>query len=151
MNAQPPLPEVPKHDCCGLTQSPFAKAESECLATARELNQILEQEADILKRFAKTDLLKLIPGKEFLVNELGQKLRCLKDEGGEVFSISQPLKDLLKKIDLLNGSNRVFIQRSLAHWQDFLSVLIPSRYRPPGRNPGDYPVVPRGFSFNREV
>ena len=151
MNAQSPLPEIPEHIHCVLAQSPFAEAETECLATARELNQVLEQEADILKRFAKDELLKLIPGKEFLINELGQKLQGLKNTGGEVLSISQPLKDLLEKISRLNGSNRVFIQRSLAHWQDFLSVLIPSRYRPPGGNPGSYPAIPRGLSFSREV
>ena len=134
-----------------VAQSPAAKAESDCLDTARELHGVLQEEADILRRFAKNDLLELIPRKEFLINELWQKLEWFKSVNGQIVSVSGPLRDQLLGIDRLNRSNRVFIERSLAHWQDFLSIFIPSGYRPNGGNPGGRQNVPRGFAFSREV
>jgi flagellar biosynthesis/type III secretory pathway chaperone len=151
MNAQSSLAEFPEAGHCGMALSTFAEAESECFATAWELHQVLEEEADILKRFAKDELLKLIPRKQFLTNEMGQKLQCMKNADGLLISMEASLKDLLGKINRLNRSNRVFIERSLAHWKAFLAILVPSGYRPPGENPRACPAVPRGFTFNREV
>lgn len=153
MNAESSLTEFQAPGQCDMTPSSVTKTESDCLATAQQLHQVLKSEADILKRFAKADLLQLISRKESLINELGQQLECLKNADGQTLSLSEPLKDLLGKIDALNRSNSVFIQRSLAHWQDFLSVLIPSGYRPPGPGSGSgaHSAVPRGFAFSREV
>lgn len=151
MNAQSSHKEFQTLDPCGMTQSSVTEVESECLSAARELHQVLKEEADILRRFAKADLLRLISRKELLINELGQKLECLKKADGRRVSISASLIDLLGKIDKLNRSNRFFIQRSLAHWQDLLSIFIPSGYRPSGRSSKPGSAAPRGFAFSREV
>jgi flagellar biosynthesis/type III secretory pathway chaperone len=151
MNAQSPLTQFPNPGHPGVPHTVNTQVESECISTAQELHLVLKEEADILRRFAKADLLRLISKKEFLINELGQKLQCLKDADGHVIPISGSLKDLLEKIDQLNRSNRFFIQRSLAYWQDFLSIFIPAGYGPSGGSPGPGSPLPRGFSFSREV
>jgi flagellar biosynthesis/type III secretory pathway chaperone len=147
MNAETPFAESPRLNHAGVTQSLNTEAESECLLAAQELHRVLQEEADILRRFAKADLLHVISKKEFLLNELGQKLQSLKDADEQAMSISGPLKDILKKIDQVNRSNRLFIQRSLGYWQDLLSIFIPSGY---GRSRSGS-AVPRGFAFSREV
>jgi hypothetical protein len=151
MNSESSFAEFPKPDHPGVPWSSMTNAETECISAARELLLALKEEADILRRFAKADLLRLISKKEFLINELGQKLQCLKNEDGQIIAISEPLKDLLKQIEQLNRSNQFFIQRSLAYWQDLLSIFIPTGYRPPGGSTNTGSAAPKGFSFSREV
>ena len=151
MNAELSRPQIADSSHRGAGGSPVGEAESDCLLTAQELHRVVTQESEMLKRFAKAELLRLISRKEFLVNELGQKLQCLKTADGRIPSLLEPLKDLLVKIDRINRSNHIFIQRSLAHWQAFLSVLIPSGYGPPGEHSRYRARVPRGFTFSREV
>ncbi len=61
------------------SDSPF---QSECLATALELLEVLRKEAEILRRFAGAELLRLVPKKEYLVSELEWKLEAAREARG---------------------------------------------------------------------
>lgn len=126
-------------------------AESECLAVARELQAVLEEETRVLKRFAGKELLRLIAKKEFLVEELRRKLNALKTDEGRPFSLSSPLKSVLGTIDSRNNANRTLIEGTLSYWQDFLSFLIPAAYGPNGEETAHATSTPKGLSFSREV
>ena len=63
--------------------SPF---QSECLVTALELLEILREEAEILKRFAGAELLRLVPRKEFLVSETGVETPISQRSRGGILS-----------------------------------------------------------------
>ena len=126
-------------------------AGTECIEIARELLLVLEEEAEKLKLFAGAELLEVISRKEFLVEELSQKLGPLKSTAGSQHAVPAPLKTLLEKIDALNRSNKHFIQNSLSHWQDLLSLLCPVGYGPSaeGKTGGANP--PKGLAFSREI
>ncbi len=149
MHPSPAIPESVSHLNSG--QGNMDKSESECLATALELRDLLKEEADILSRFAGTELLWLTPRKESLINEMGWKLDSLRRSKGERFQVSTTLKEILSEIDQLNRSNGVFIQRSLAHWDDFLTVFSPPSYRPGGDTSKPPIHAPRGRGFSREI
>jgi len=123
-----------------------ATPDSECIHTARELQVLLEQEKDVLKRFAGNELLSLIPQKEFLVSELRSKLVCLKSRE----DVSATLKELLSQINEMNTANGLFIKKSLSHWQDLLAIFIPPSYGPGGSGGGAAPRT-RGLTFSREI
>ena len=131
--------------------SQMDSSESECLATALELRELLKEEADVLSRFAGTELLWLTSRKESLINEMGWKLNSLKCSGAKPLRISDTLKEVLGEIDQLNRSNGVFIQRSLAHWEDFLSIFSPPSYGPGGDAARTPVSAPRGRAFSREI
>jgi len=128
--------------------SPF---QSECLATALDLLNVLRNEAEILKRFAGPELLQLVPKKEYLVNELEWKLQSAKDAGGGFLPASDPLKVLFREIDVLNTSNGVFMEKALSYWQDLLSVFLPQIYGPAGKKAMRPGCAPRGLAFEREI
>src|SRR5208283_3974855 len=86
--------------------SPF---HSECLTTALELLEVLREEAAILRRFAGAELLRLVPKKEYLVNELEWKLESAGQGEGGSFTVSDSFKALLGEIAKLNAANGVFI------------------------------------------
>ncbi len=126
-------------------------AGTECLQTARELQLVLEEEAEKLKRFAGAELLEVISRKEFLVEELSQKLGALKKTADTQPAIPASLKAVLEKIDALNRSNKNFIQNSLAHWQDLLSLLCPAGYGPTAEGKTGIARPPKGLAFSREI
>jgi flagellar biosynthesis/type III secretory pathway chaperone len=149
MYPSPAIPESISHLDNG--HSHVDLPESECLAAASELRELLKEEADVLSRFAGTELLWLTPRKESLINEMGWKLNSLKCLEGEPLRISHALKEVLSDIDRLNRSNGVFIQRSLAHWEDFLTIFSPPSYGRGGDTPRPLVSQPRGRAFSREV
>ena len=128
--------------------SPFY---SECLSTALELLEILEQEARILRRFAGDELLTLIPKKEYLVSELEWKLESARNSGADNYAVSDDFKALISEINKLNTSNGVFIEKSLSYWQDLLAIFLPPSYGPTGKASRRVPSSPRGVAFSREV
>lgn len=123
-----------------------ASTESDCIAAALELQLILKEEADILRRFAANELLRLLPRKEFSIGELQGQLNVLKDA-----NLSDPLRNLLSEIDVMNRSNRLFIKRSLSHWRNLISIFSPPSYGP--SFDGSKVVQPpaRGLTFSREI
>ena len=135
--------EVPATD-----NSPF---HSECLPTALELLEVLRNEAEILKRFAGGELLRLVPKKEYLVSELEWKLQSVKEEGEGSLPASDSFMALLGGIGKLNTSNGVFIERSLSYWQDFLSIFSPPSYGPAGKKARRQARPPKGLTFAREI
>jgi len=128
--------------------SPF---QSECLATALDLLNVLRNEAEILKRFAGPELLQLVPKKEYLVNELEWKLQSAKEAGEGFLPASDSFKALLREISELNASNGFLIAKSLSYWQDLLSVFLPQGYGPAGNKAGRPMCAPRGLAFEREI
>ena len=130
---------------------PFAEnpAEAECLTAARELHAVLKEESDVLKRFDGNELLGVIARKEYLICDLGSKLGLLSQTGA--LPVSKPLRALLGEIEKTNSENRFFIQKSLTHWQDLLSIFCPSVYGPAGEVPQPGPPSAKGFAFSREI
>ncbi|MGA2733654.1 MAG: hypothetical protein ABSG35_13830 [Syntrophobacteraceae bacterium] len=135
--------EVPATD-----NSPF---HSECLPTALELLEVLRNEAEILKRFAGGELLRLVPKKEYLVTELEWKLQSAKEAGGGFLTASDSFKSLLSEISTLNTANGVFIEKSLSFWRDFLSIFSPPSYGPAGKKTRRGVRPPKGVTFAREI
>lgn len=123
--------------------------EVECIAAATELQTVLEEEAQLLKRFAGAELVRLLSRKEFSVRELSGRLADLKRAKGDGCKAGAPLRKMLAKIDRLNRANDIFIQGSLAHWRELLSLLRPAAYGP-GAEKGLKPP-PKGLSFRREA
>lgn len=142
MESSPSVESFADHD------SPF---QSECLATALELHEVLRNEAEILRRFAGAELLQLVPKKEYLVTELEWKLEAAREATGSPFTVSDSFKTLLGEIGKLNASNGVFIERSLSYWQDFLSIFSPPSYGPANNKASRSARSPRGATFKREV
>ena len=128
--------------------SPF---QSECLPTALDLLEILRNEAEILTRFAGSELLQLVPKKEYLVSELEWKLQSAKEEGEGSLPASDSFKALLGEIGKLNTSNGVFIEKSLSFWRDFLSIFSPPSYGPAGKKTRRGVRPPKGVTFAREI
>jgi flagellar biosynthesis/type III secretory pathway chaperone len=128
--------------------SPF---QSECLPTALELLEVLRNEAEILKRFAGAELLRLVPKKEYLVSELEWKLQSAKEAEEGFLPASDSFKALLGEIGKLNTSNGVFIEKSLSYWQDFLSIFSPPSYGPAGKKARRQARPPKGLTFAREI
>ncbi len=147
-SAQPESDSALRSDTLG---NGSASTESDCVAAALELQLILKEEADILKRFASNELLRLLPRKEFSIGELQRQLNVLKGADGTHAKLSDPLKNLLREIDAMNRSNRLFIERSLSHWQDLISVFSPPSYGPnlDGTKSAQPPA--RGLTFCREI
>jgi len=125
---------------------------SECLNSAMELLDVLEAEAQLLRRFAGPELLALVPKKEYLVSELEWKLKSAREAGADAFTGSASFRDLLGRISRLNTSNGVFIKKSLSYWRDLLSVLLPPGYGPGGSVASVRPQpTPKGMAFRRKV
>ncbi|MHC1725555.1 MAG: hypothetical protein AB9866_06020 [Syntrophobacteraceae bacterium] len=142
------VPELDPNPGASLNQAD--EAESECLTTARELRILLQDEAGILKRFAGSELLWLIPKKELLINELGQKLNT-RFSGQRSPSNADHLRSLLGEIDEMNRSNGLFILRTLSYWQDLLSIFSPRTYGPAGEGSRSPAPAIRGRAFSREI
>lgn len=135
----------------GILPGPNSPFRSECLASALELLEVLKAEAQALRRFAGAELLRLVPKKEYLVSELKWKLEAAREAGTDTFSGSDSFKALLREIAKLNTSNGVFIKKSLAYWQDLLSIFSPPGYDQAGRFDRRLPCSPKGMAFRRKV
>jgi flagellar biosynthesis/type III secretory pathway chaperone len=129
-------------------ESPLVR---ECLDSAIELLEILRAEAEILKRFAGSELLALVPKKEFLVSELEWKLKSAGEAGVNSFADSDSLGGILDEIARLNASNGIFIEKSLSYWQGLMSIFVPTGYGPTGEVTRRLPVSPKGAAFRRKV
>ncbi len=135
-------PDFPREVC--------EAVEKECIETALQLRSVLNEESDLLKRFASNELLWLMPRKELLIGELQRSLPPFKRTDGSPAFISDNLKNLLSEIDEQNRSNGLFIKKSLSYWQDLLLIFSPRGY---GRDSSSRPggLSPRGISFCREI
>jgi flagellar biosynthesis/type III secretory pathway chaperone len=127
------------------------------LAAAEELLQVLEEEAEILKRFKSEELLNLLPRKELLVGELHRKMMALHASEGdgrktEWDSLRARLKSCLNGIQKLNDSNRVFIEGTLSYWQEFLDIFRrPSLYGSGCQGAQRQAYALKGLAFSKEV
>ena len=138
----------PHHDVLAADNSPYHSA---CLPTALELLEVLRDEADILRRFAGAELLRLVPKKEYLVTELEWKLQSAKESEEGFVPASDSFKALFSEISRLNTSNGVFIEKSLSYWRDFLSIFLPPSYGPAGKKAKRAARPPKGLTFAREI
>jgi flagellar biosynthesis/type III secretory pathway chaperone len=124
---------------------------------AEQLEQLLRQEAETLKRFENQELLRIVHRKQSLILELAEKLRDLeKAKNGHTDLSRGPqylsLKRCLREIEKLNSSNRVFIEGALSHYQHFIDCLCPSCYHPRHVNePRQELAVFKGLTFRKEI
>jgi len=136
----------------GALPDPDSPFHSECLDSATELLEVLQAEAQILRRFAAPELLALVPKKEYLVSELEWKLNSAREAGADSFTGSDSFRDLLSRINGLNASNGVFIKKSLSYWRNLLSILLPPGYGPSGGVAAVRPQSPpKGTAFRKKV
>jgi hypothetical protein len=123
--------------------------DTQLFEAALELLDALRAEEQILRKFSATELLALLPKKEYLITQFAWKLRAAMD--AESFSVSESLKPVLAEICRLNASNGVFIKRSLSYWRDLQAILLPQGYGRSGRKDSDAVRPPNGITFAREV
>jgi flagellar biosynthesis/type III secretory pathway chaperone len=127
------------------------------LSKAEELLQVLKQEEAMLRSFNNLELMAVLPVKELLVRELLAKVSVLhseKESNREVGESPEYLrmKGFLMEIDKLNRSNQVFIESSLAHFDDFLDCIYPSNYGPGQEGPSrQKSATLKGLSFRKEI
>jgi len=136
-----------------------------CVAQARELVELLEREAEVLRSFNNRELMEILPRREFLTGEFLKKihaLKNLKDSRGQQSRDVQKeapeapqytvLKGLLKEIQDLNRANRVFIEGSLTYFQDLMECLYPSShgYGQAGQNLQRSAAL-KGVGFRKEI
>ena len=124
---------------------------------AIQLEQLLGQEAEILKRFENQELLKILHRKESLIRELAAKLNDLeKAKNGNTDIVRGPqylsMKTCLREIEKLNRSNQAFIEGTLSHYQQFIDCLCPSNYHPRHVNePRQELGAFKGLTFRKEI
>jgi len=152
---RPPEPESAA--CCD--EPPQDDILAAAMSKAEQLLQILGEETEILKRFNNQALMNILPRKELLVRELVDRVSSLKRRNEESRKIPATpecsrLKARLAEIDELNRANQVFIEKSLAHFGDFLDCICPSNYGPgqDGQAPSRHKSATfKGLSFRKEV
>ena len=124
---------------------------------AEQLEQLLRQEAETLRRFENQELLKILHRKESLILELAEKLNDFeKVKNGHRDMSRGPqylsLKNCLREIEKLNRSNRVFIEGALSHYEHFIDCLCPSCYHPRHVNePRQELAAFKGLTFRKEI
>jgi len=127
------------------------------VSKAEELLQVLKEEEEILKRLNNQALMAVLPRKELLVRELMAKATLLKkgnEENPEIAKTSEygRLKAFLAEIDRLNRSNQVFIESSLAYFNDFIDCICPSNYGPGQDGQAIHKSATfKGLSFRKEI
>lgn len=104
-----------------------------CLTTAEQLLHIATQEQQILENFHAEALLEILPEKEQLARSLQRKAASLKEamNGNEDLKTDPQyvqLKECFQKIDRINRSNQIFIENTLAYYEDFLKRFAPIGY-----------------------
>ncbi len=129
----------------------------ECSRRADEIIDLLEEESSALRSFNGSQLMHLLAKKEHLFNELKRQVESLAseptfDEVAETEPGRARLRDRLRRIAVLNEDNRIFIQNTLAHYEDFLNCLCPSPYgRGQEGRAERTPVAVRGMAFTKEM
>jgi hypothetical protein len=124
---------------------------------ALQLEQLLGQEAETLRRFEKQELLKILHRKESLIRELAAKLKDLEKAKNGHKDMSQApqylsLKTCLRNIEKLNRSNQAFIQGTLSHYHHFIDCLCPSSYHPRSvSEPRQGLAAFKGLTFRKEI
>ena len=124
----------------------------ECVMIAEELLDALRDEAQRLRQHDRRDFLEVVSRKEFLVRELGDRMRVFGDGKLDTNDPVYPaFKNAVMEIDRLNRANEVFIRGSLEYWQDFLSAFNLPAYGPTADETRKKTMAPRGLSLNREA
>lgn len=128
-----------------------------CIAKAESLLQVIGTETEILRGFKGEELLSILPRKERLSIELRDAVLALKEtigvdkENGDDSRFGF-LKYCLEEISRINESNRVFIDGSLAYYQDLLDCIRPSGYGPEGDEAARRSSVSyKGLVFRKEA
>lgn len=129
----------------------------ECLRRADEIIELLEEESMALRSFDNALLMELLTRKEHLFNGLTMRIESL-STGEASGSTHVPdttraqLRDRLVRIAHLNEGNRVFIENTLAYYEDFLNCLCPGAYgRGQEGRAERTPVAVRGMAFAKEI
>lgn len=123
---------------------------------AGKLRDTLRAETAALKRFEKGQLLEIIAEKEALASELAQHMEGFREvaegESAEDHTHRTVLKELLGEIVECNRKNQVFIEGSLGHWQELLTICLPGTYvlSHPGQA-ARQSMPAKGLALNREV
>lgn len=103
-----------------------------CVATAEQLLRTATEERRILEGFQADALLEILPQKQHLVRSLSQKLASLEATADKATIKADPrlasLRDRLRQIEQVNQGNGVFIENTLAYYEDFLKRFIPVSY-----------------------
>ncbi len=127
----------------------------ECVVLARQLTRLLEEENEALRCFAGARLVQLLSDKQRLITDLADRLEAFKATGvpknaSEMQGDCPLLRQLLGEIEEKNQKNALFIQGTLAFYQDFFCSVVPTVYAPDGeRIPGREP--PKGLKLSKEV
>jgi len=128
-----------------------------CILTAEEMIETVTAETEILKRFEGGKLLEILPRKESLTGELLRKMAMLKRATAEDPDLKDDsrytiLKHYLQKLKLMNYSNLVIIEGSLAYFKDFLNCLYPSNYENGQKCPHGQGVYTfKGLALRKEI
>ena len=126
-----------------------------CLNSAKRLRELLLDETEALRHFDGPKLLQLIPAKEGMIKELASQLENVKKQCSVDYSPAKHpeqllLKQCLQDINATNQTNAIFIEGTLAFYQDLFRCIYPSGYSRGGENiPGTEP--PKGLRFSKEI
>lgn len=127
------------------------------IVTAEKMLQLLEEEADVLRRFGSEELLELLPRKQDLLRELHGRMAPLKImvSKGKVDDddpARKRLRSYLRDIRRLNEANRVFIEGTLSYWREFLDLFrSSSAYGPWPQHAARQATPVKGLAFSREA
>ncbi|MGD9503513.1 MAG: hypothetical protein AB7W37_01270 [Syntrophobacteraceae bacterium] len=127
------------------------------IVTAEKTLQVLEEEADILRRFGSEELHELLPRKQELLRELHGRMAPLKlmKSKGQINGddpARKRLRSYIKDIRRLNEANRVFIEGTLSYWREFLDLFrSSSTYGPWPQHAARQATPVKGLAFSREA
>lgn len=134
---------------------------SDCLESARQLIEVLREEALVLKAFKGHDLLQLLPRKEFLVTEFAGQSERLKrllpsddSPDADIRDDRLCLKAQVLEIRRLNAANRSFIHGALGYWEDLLTLCLAPHVTPaysPAHSKPFSALAPKGLSVRKEI
>jgi len=128
-----------------------------CLTLAGQLMELLNEEASALRRFDSSSLLQLLPVKQYLIEELAERLEPWKMEKSAKNHVPNHgkyllLESQLAEINRMNHSNGIFINGTLSFYQDIFRCLCPSNYTSEGRHSLSSKFeAPKGLTFRKEV
>jgi hypothetical protein len=144
-----------------------------CIVTSERLLHILIAEAEALKTFQKERLLQVVAEKEALATELANTMKSSEsfnekigrqpsplpgstgingEERDEAHAKRGLLRELLGEIIEWNQRNRIFIQGSLGHCQELLSLCLPSTYlQLQDGQAARQSIRTKGLTLNREI
>jgi len=148
-----------------------------CIASSERLLGILKAEGEALRKFQNERLLELIAEKELLACELAHRVKTFQSLSSLLRKSRQDplqlgatdrgdteearegqreklglLRYILDEITKHNQRNRLFVQGSLRHWEDLLSLCLPGTYAT--RHDGQairQSFRAKGLSLNKEI